>query len=261
MLVLRDDVYTTPWCEAPIVHADHTTAVRHGGETSFSQGAGKCARCNQTKEAPGWHTQVNLRPRPRPRADHHHPYSEPFGAAVRADHVPDSDLLGPGDRHVHGNCGDVCHQGDRRDTADCCDRWDTLLPDDYRDADHRDDNSRYPARVVQVTTPMGHSYVSEPPPLLGWGTTVTRPETLEALADGQHVVTADSVRPPESRTRPAASSRSRMTADAGGDHRPTKGRKRRLRRPRTVPNARVAREPRRLSITSHLERRLCRYLT
>ena len=58
MLVLRDDVCTTPWCEAPIVHADHTTPARDGGRTGFEDGNGKCARCNQTKEAPGWRTRV-----------------------------------------------------------------------------------------------------------------------------------------------------------------------------------------------------------
>ena len=60
MLVLRDDVCTTPWCEAPIVHADHTTPAREGGRTGFEDGNGKCARCNQTKEAPGWRTRVIL---------------------------------------------------------------------------------------------------------------------------------------------------------------------------------------------------------
>ena len=60
MLVLRDDVCTTPWCEAPIVHADHTTPARDGGRTGFEDGNGKCARCNQTKEAPGWRTRVIL---------------------------------------------------------------------------------------------------------------------------------------------------------------------------------------------------------
>ena len=60
MLVLRDDVCTTPWCEAPIVHADHTTPARDGGRTGYEDGNGKCARCNQTKEAPGWRTRVIL---------------------------------------------------------------------------------------------------------------------------------------------------------------------------------------------------------
>ena len=56
MLVLRDDVCTTPWCEAPIAHADHTTPSRAGGVTSLGSGTGKCARCNYGKEAPGWLT-------------------------------------------------------------------------------------------------------------------------------------------------------------------------------------------------------------
>ncbi len=56
MLILRDDVCTTPWCEAPIAHADHTTPSRAGGVTSFHSGTGKCERCNYGKEAPGWLT-------------------------------------------------------------------------------------------------------------------------------------------------------------------------------------------------------------
>ncbi len=60
MLVLRDDVCTTSWCEAPIVHADHATPVREHAETSFEEGNGKCARCNYAKEAPGWRTRVIL---------------------------------------------------------------------------------------------------------------------------------------------------------------------------------------------------------
>ena len=62
MLVLRDDVCTTPWCEAPIVHADHTRPSRDGGRTSFTEGSGKCARCNHGKEAPGWRARVLLLP-------------------------------------------------------------------------------------------------------------------------------------------------------------------------------------------------------
>ncbi|MGG5258591.1 DUF222 domain-containing protein [Phycicoccus avicenniae] len=58
MLVLRDDVCTTPWCDAPIVQADHTHPVRAGGATSFAGGNGKCARCNGVKEAPGWRVHV-----------------------------------------------------------------------------------------------------------------------------------------------------------------------------------------------------------
>jgi Domain of unknown function (DUF222) len=65
MLVLRDDVCTTPWCESPIVHADHATPVREGGVTDFRTGNGRCARCNQVKEAPGWTVAVTRSGLPR----------------------------------------------------------------------------------------------------------------------------------------------------------------------------------------------------
>jgi len=153
MLVLRDDVCTTAWCQAPIVHADHTTPVREGGRTQFVQGAGKCARCNQTKEAPGWRTRVSVQ------------------------RVQDHDLDGV------------------RSQA---------------------------RRVVQVSTPTGHTYSSEPPPLLGWGST-------ERRAD----------------------------AGPGGSRGRQTGAKRPLRRPRSSRRSPVPRPPRN---TSHLERHLSRLL-
>ena len=58
MLILRDDVCTTPWCNAPILHADHTHPAHGGGPTSYTNGRGACARCNHVKEAPGWQVQV-----------------------------------------------------------------------------------------------------------------------------------------------------------------------------------------------------------
>ena len=58
MLVLRDDVCATPWCQAPIVHADHTHPARDGGPTNYANGNGACARCNHVKEAPGWHVKI-----------------------------------------------------------------------------------------------------------------------------------------------------------------------------------------------------------
>ena len=58
MLVLRDDVCTTPWCDSLVVHADHTIPARDGGLTDFATGNGRCARCNYTKEAPGWAVRV-----------------------------------------------------------------------------------------------------------------------------------------------------------------------------------------------------------
>lgn len=58
MLILRDDVCATPWCNAPIVHADHAHPVRDGGPTTYTNGSGDCARCNHVKEAPGWRVDL-----------------------------------------------------------------------------------------------------------------------------------------------------------------------------------------------------------
>ena len=65
MLVLRDDVCSTPWCDGIIAHADHTRPVREGGPTDLANGGGRCARCNYVKEAPGWSVRVT-RPGPSP---------------------------------------------------------------------------------------------------------------------------------------------------------------------------------------------------
>ena len=53
-LVVRDQVCRTPWCDAPIRHADHVTRVADGGETSAMNGEGLCEACNYAKEAAGW---------------------------------------------------------------------------------------------------------------------------------------------------------------------------------------------------------------
>ena len=63
LLVLRDDVCVTPWCDGVIAHADHTRPVRQGGRTDLANGGGRCARCNYVKEAPGWRVRVT-RPGP-----------------------------------------------------------------------------------------------------------------------------------------------------------------------------------------------------
>lgn len=53
-LVFRDQNCRTPWCGAPIRHADHVTAYADGGPTTAANGQGLCVACNQAKEAPGW---------------------------------------------------------------------------------------------------------------------------------------------------------------------------------------------------------------
>ena len=56
--VIRDEVCRTPWCDAPIRHADHVRRAADGGETSADNGQGLCEACNQAKEAPGWETSA-----------------------------------------------------------------------------------------------------------------------------------------------------------------------------------------------------------
>ena len=57
-LVARDGTCRTPWCDAPIRHADHVTPFAAGGPTTAGNGQGLCVRCNQVKEQPGWRAQV-----------------------------------------------------------------------------------------------------------------------------------------------------------------------------------------------------------
>jgi hypothetical protein len=55
-LRLRDGVCATPYCEAPIRHADHTTPATDGGKTSLANGQSLCEACNYAKQAAGWKT-------------------------------------------------------------------------------------------------------------------------------------------------------------------------------------------------------------
>jgi hypothetical protein len=61
---IRDQFCRTPWCDAPIRHADHALPSDHGGATSADNGQGLCAQCNHNRQAPGWQAQ--------PRADIRH---------------------------------------------------------------------------------------------------------------------------------------------------------------------------------------------
>lgn len=55
-IVARDQVCTTPWCDAPVRHIDHAVPHSRGGPTDLINGNGKCARCNQHKDHDGWAT-------------------------------------------------------------------------------------------------------------------------------------------------------------------------------------------------------------
>lgn len=54
MVVIRDDVCRSPFCDAQIKHADHSQAFAAGGETNWDNASGLCAACNFLKEVPGW---------------------------------------------------------------------------------------------------------------------------------------------------------------------------------------------------------------
>jgi hypothetical protein len=57
-LVLRDKTCRTPWCDAPIRHADHVVGASRDGPTNVANGQGLCLACNQVKEAHGWSAHV-----------------------------------------------------------------------------------------------------------------------------------------------------------------------------------------------------------
>lgn len=55
---LRDQVCRTPYCGAPVRHADHADAAADGGTTSLSNAQGLCEACNYAKQALGWHAEA-----------------------------------------------------------------------------------------------------------------------------------------------------------------------------------------------------------
>jgi hypothetical protein len=57
-LLLRDKTCRTPWCDAPIRHADHVVPASRGGPTTAGNGQGLCVACNLAKEAAGWSATV-----------------------------------------------------------------------------------------------------------------------------------------------------------------------------------------------------------
>jgi hypothetical protein len=54
LVVLRDQFCRTPWCGAPIRHADHPVPRREQGTTDEDNAQGLCEACNYVKDAPGW---------------------------------------------------------------------------------------------------------------------------------------------------------------------------------------------------------------
>lgn len=58
-VVVRDQFCRTPWCDAPIRHADHPEPHADGGATEVENAQGLCEACNYAKEAPGWRVHAN----------------------------------------------------------------------------------------------------------------------------------------------------------------------------------------------------------
>ena len=65
LVILRDQTCRTPWCDAPIRHADHPVRAADGGATTAENSQGLCESCNYAKEAPGWRAKRLDGPRHR----------------------------------------------------------------------------------------------------------------------------------------------------------------------------------------------------
>ena len=110
VLIVRDQLCRTPWCDAPIRHADHPVRVADGGPTTAENGQGLCEACNYAKEAPGWratrtgtgrhqitlttptgHTYVSTAPDPPgfrgPPPEHHGDLVQFFGEPISLDEM------------------------------------------------------------------------------------------------------------------------------------------------------------------------------
>lgn len=91
MLAFRDQRCRTPWCDAEVRDIDHIERRAQHGATSFQNGRGVCARCNQAREAPGWAAAVTSDRNGTHKATlttptgHHYPGTAP---PLRPGHVP-----------------------------------------------------------------------------------------------------------------------------------------------------------------------------
>ena len=216
MLVLRDDVCTTPWCDAPIAHADHTTPARVG-----------------------WR---------------HHP--EQRNRQVRPVQLREG---GSGLAH-RGGPG----RGRSAESADPV-------------ADPMAGSFTVERHDVHVMTPLGRRYVSQPPPVLAWGSSSgaeaapSRPD--HAPTTGQQIVPGayelprgDGEHGPGCRVRPAdrkpdsVPSRASHRADRKPDSLPSRA-SHRADRKRQKVLASAGHRAHRFRFTPHLERELCRFRT
>lgn len=88
LVMIRDDVCRSPFCDAPIRHIDHATPYREGGATDFRNASGLCAACNYAKENPGWiHAAVPERLTVRTPTGHHYSVDTPPMVITQTDLV------------------------------------------------------------------------------------------------------------------------------------------------------------------------------
>ena len=86
---LRDRICRTPWCDAPVRHADHAESVDEQGPTTGDNGQGLCEACNYAKQAHGW------RARPLPsEGDHQIDTTTPTGHTYRSRAPAIADMRG-----------------------------------------------------------------------------------------------------------------------------------------------------------------------
>jgi len=148
MLVLRDDLCTTPYCGAAIAHADHATPARKGGATSYVEGNGKCARCNHTKEAPGWRTEVVVGRAPKGLDERESRDATRAGVATRTQLMTRPQVA----TRTGSTTAAAAPTRPRLTTLPPVRTWPSVA-----------------TRQLVIRTPLGRVYTSEPPPLLGWG--------------------------------------------------------------------------------------------
>ena len=84
-LRMRDQTCRTPWCDAPIRHADHVVPADSSGPTTVTNGQGCCQACNHAKQAIGWRSTATPPGRTGP---HRVEVTTPTGHRY-ASHAPD----------------------------------------------------------------------------------------------------------------------------------------------------------------------------
>lgn len=99
LVMIRDDVCRSPFCDAPIRHIDHATPYREGGATDIRNASGLCAACNYAKENPGWiHAAVPERLTVRTPTGHRYSVDTPPMVITQTDLVSPKAAAGAGAR-------------------------------------------------------------------------------------------------------------------------------------------------------------------